>query len=111
MLFNLMNLLKEEDVTRLEFKNELMLVKEIDRMEEGKLFIRYTYLPLRKQINIESTYRYTTTVEYVDVKGLFTEKKFDDIIKEHSHRFIRKVGIPRLTAGGNLSINPENAIF
>lgn len=111
VVFNLLHLLRPKEVLQLQAKNQDVLVKVIDRMEEGKIYIRYQYLPATKQIFIESTYRSKTETQFVKVEGLFSEKKFKKIIDEHSHRFIRSCRISGLKAGDNLSIYPENAIF
>lgn len=111
LVFNVLHLLKPKEVTFFEARNQDVLVKVINKIDEGNLFIRYQYLPKEKQILIESTYRSKISVKYVEVEGLFSDKKFQKIIKEHSQQFIRDFNISGLSASGNLSINPENAIF
>lgn len=111
VLYNLARFLSAETIIKIEAINGDVFVKVIDRTEEAGLYVVYEYLPKYQKVRMTTTYKRDFDVEYVEIKGLFTENKFKDIIRDHSNRMVQKFEITGISSGKYLDINPEKAIF
>lgn len=111
MLYNLARFLSTETIIKIEALNGDVFVKIIDRTEEAGLYVVYEYLPKYQKVRMTTTYKEEFDVDYVEIKGLFTENKFKNIIREHSNKMVEKFNITGISSGKYLDINPEKAIF